>query len=95
MVLAPRKYLYQEEATGMERPILPPSRRGIMTACTVKWGYSTDYRNIFLGPRRESLVNWDGPMAMHQGNIYTCAGRQNTPSRGKQYMAQYGKLHKL
>ena len=28
-----------------------------------------------VGPRRESLVNWDGPMAMvpclHQGNIYT------------------------
>ena len=27
-----------------------------------------------LGPRTESLVNWDGPMAMvpclHQGNIY-------------------------
>ena len=25
----------------------------------------------------------------------TCAGRQNTPSRGRQYRAQYGKLHKL
>ena len=28
-----------------------------------------------IGPRTESLVNWDGPMAMvpclHQGNIYT------------------------
>ena len=73
-----------------------------------------------IGLRTESLVNWDGPMAMvpclHQGNIYTkrklrvcrdqkciplvgaiiplnCAGRQNTPSRGRQYMAQYGKLH--
>ena len=75
-----------------------------------------------IGPRTESFVNWDGPMAMvpclHQGNIYTkrklrvwrdkkciplvgaiipltCAGRQNTPSRGRQYRAQYGKLHKL
>ena len=75
-----------------------------------------------IGPIRESLVNWDGPMAMvpclHQENIYvkrklwvwrdqksiplvgaiiplTCAGRQNTPSRGRQYRAQYGKLHKL
>ena len=74
-----------------------------------------------IGPRRESLVNWDGPMAMvpclHQGNIYTkrklrvwrdqkciplvgaiipltCAGRQNTPSRRRQYRAQYGKLQK-
>ena len=73
-----------------------------------------------IGPRTESLVNWDGPMAMvpclHQGNIYTkrklrvwryqkcillvgakipltCAGRQNTPSGGRQYRAQYGKLH--
>ena len=25
----------------------------------------------------------------------TCAGRQNTPSRERQYRAQYGKLHKL
>ena len=25
---------------------------------------------------------------------YLC-GRQNTPSRGRQYRAQYGKLHKL
>ena len=75
-----------------------------------------------IGPRREGLVNWDGPMAMvpclHQGNIYTkrklrvwrdhiciplvgaiipltCAGRQNTPSRGRQYIAQYGKFGKL
>ena len=25
----------------------------------------------------------------------TCAGRKNTPSRGRQYRAQYGKLHKF
>ena len=75
-----------------------------------------------IGPRTESLVNWDGPMAMvpclHQGNIYTkrklrvwrdhkysqlvraittftCAVRHNTPSRVRQYRAQYGKLNKL
>ena len=75
-----------------------------------------------IGTRTESLVNWDGPMAMvpclNQGNIYTkrklrvwrdqkciplvgaiiplnCAGRQNTPSRGRQYRALYVKLHKL
>ena len=75
-----------------------------------------------IGPRMESLVNWDGPMAMvpclHQGNIYTkrklrvwtdqkcillvgaiipltCVGRENSPARGWQYRAQYGKLHKL
>ena len=72
--------------------------------------------------RKESLVNWDGPMAMvpclHQGNIYskrklrvwrdqkcipiigaitplTCAGRQNTQSRVRQYMAQNGKFGKM
>ena len=65
-----------------------------------------------IGPRKESLGNWDGPIAMvpclHQGNIYTkrklrvwteqkciplvgaktpvtCAARQSTPSRGRQY----------
>ena len=96
-------------------PILPPSRRGILTARTIKWEYCTNERNTFL-------VNWDGPMAMvpclHQGNIYTkrklrvwtdqkciplvgaiipltCAGRQNTPSRGRQYRAQNGKFGKL
>ena len=74
------------------------------------------------GPRTESFVNWDGPMAMvpclDQGNIYTkrklrvwrdqkciplvgaitplnCAGRHNTPSRGRQYRAQNGKFGKL
>ena len=72
-----------------------------------------------IGPRTESCVNWDGPIAMvpclHQGNIYTkrklrvwrdqkciplvgaitpltCAGRQNTPPRGRRYRAQNGKL---
>ena len=75
-----------------------------------------------IGPRTESLVNWDGPMAMipclHQENIYTkrklrvwrdqkyiqlvgaiitltCAGRHNTPSRGRQYRAQNGTFGKL
>ena len=65
-----------------------------------------------IGPRTESLGNWDGPIAMvpclHQGNIstkrklrvwrnqkciplvgektpVTCAVRQNTQSRGRQY----------
>ena len=75
-----------------------------------------------IGPRTESLENWDRPMAMvpyfHQGNIYTkrklrvwrdqkcmplvgaittltCAGRHNTPARGRQYRAQNGKFGKL
>ena len=75
-----------------------------------------------IRPRTESLVNWDGPMAMgpclHQGNTYTkrklrlwrdqkciplvcaitvlnCEGRQNTPSRGRQFRTQNGKYGKL
>ena len=79
-------------------------------------------RGSIIGPRTESLVNLDGPMAMvpclHQGNIYTkrklrvwrdqkciplvgaitplnCAGRHNTPSRGRQYRTQNGKFGKL
>ena len=75
-----------------------------------------------IGPRPESCVNWDGPIAtvpyLHQGNIYTkrklrawrdqkciplvgaitpltCAGRQNTPSRGRRYRAENGKLPTL
>ena len=75
-----------------------------------------------IGHRKESLVDWDGPMAMvpclHQGNIYTkrklrvwrdqkciplvgaitplnCEGRQNTPSRGRQYRARNGNFGKL
>ena len=57
MVLAPRKYLYQKEATGMERPEM----------------YSVSRCN----------------------NPTSCAGRQNTPSRGRQYRAQNGKFGKL
>ena len=75
-----------------------------------------------IGPRTESCVICDGPIAMvpcfHQGNINTkrklrvwrdqkciplvgakailaCAGRQSTPSRGRRYMVQKGKLCKL
>ena len=77
---------------------------------------------VSIGPRTESLVNWDGPLTMvpclQQGNIYTkmklrvwkdqkciplvgvitpltCAGRHNTQSRGRQYMAQNGKFGKV
>ena len=53
-----------------------------------------------IGPSTESLVNWDVPMARDQkytplvGGItpLNCAGRHNTPSRGRQYRAQKGKL---
>ena len=56
-VLAPRKYLNQKEATGMERQKYIP------------------------------LVGAITPL--------NCEGRHNTTSRGRQYRAQYGKLHKL
>ena len=56
-VFAPRKYLHQKEATGMERPEMYP------------------------------LVGATNPL--------TCAGHQNTASRGRQYRAQIGKLGKL
>ena len=83
---------------------------------------STPLEGGGIGPRTESCLNWDGPIALvpclHQGNIYTkrkqwawreqkCiplvgaiiplsfAGRQNTPSRGRRYRAQNGKLPKL
>ena len=75
-----------------------------------------------IGPRTESCLNWDGPIAMapclHQGNIYTkrklrawrdqkcislvgaitpliCAGRQNTPFRMMRYRAKTGNFCKL
>ena len=75
-----------------------------------------------FGPRTETCLNWDRPIAMvpclYQGNIstkrklrewrdqkciplvgaktpLTCAGRQNTPSQGRRYRAQNGKLSKL
>ena len=75
-----------------------------------------------FGPRMESCLNWDGPIAMvpcfNQGNIntkmklrawrdqkgimivgaitpLTCAGRQNTPSRGRRYRALNGEFPKL
>ena len=75
-----------------------------------------------IGPRKESRINWDGPIAMvpclHQGNTHTkrklrvrrdqkciplggattivaCAGRQNTPSRGRRYSAENGKFRNL
>ena len=55
-VFAPRKYLYQKEATGME----------------------TEYIQLV------------GAIT-----TLTCAVRHNTPSRGRQYRAQCGKLNKL
>ena len=64
-----------------------------------------------IGPRTESLVNWDGPMAKEifiqvwkdqkciplVGAItpLNCGGRHKPPSRGRQYRAQNGMFGKL
>ena len=93
-----------------------------ITPLTCAGRKNTTSRGRRFGPRTESCLNWDGPIAMvlclHQGNIYTkrklrawrdhkclplvgaitpltCAGRQNTPSRQRPYGAQNGKLPKL
>ena len=117
-----RKYLYQKEANGMERPEMYSTSRCNYSTLPVWTVKIPRLEGGSTGPRIESWVNWDGPMAMvpylHQGNIYTkrklrvwrdqkcialvgpisplkCAGRQSTPSRGRQYRAQNGKLRKL
>ena len=93
-----------------------------ITPLTCTGRQSTPSRGRPFGPRTESYLNWDGPIAivpcLYQGNIYikrklrawrdqkciplvgaktslTCVGRQNTPSRGRQYRVQNGKLPKL
>ena len=121
-VIAQRKYLYQKEAKGMERPEMYFPIVGTITPLNGAGHQITPSRGRQHMDRTESWVNWDGPISMvpclHQGNIYTkrklsvwrdqkCiplvgaiaplngAGRQSTPSRGRQYRAQNGKLRKL
>ena len=121
-VFAPRKYLHQKEATGMERPEMYSVIRCNNPTCLCGAVKVPRLEGGSIGPSTESCINCDGPISMipclHQGNIYikrklriwkdqkcipfvgaiiplTCAGRQNTPSRRRQYRAQYGKLHKL
>ena len=48
---------------------------GAITPLTCVGGQNTPSRGRWFGPRTESCLNWDGPIAMvrclHQGNIYT------------------------
>ena len=103
-VFASNRYLYQKEATCIERPEMYSASR-----CN---NQNTLSRGSRFGPRTESCLNWDGPIAMvpclHPGNIntkrklrawrdqkcypligtiapLTCAGCQNTPSRGRRF----------
>ena len=95
---------------------------GAITPLTCTGHQNTPSRARRFGPRTKSCVNWDAPITMipclHQGNIYikrklrawrdqkciplvdvltplTCADCQNTPSQGRRYSAQNGKLPKL
>ena len=73
-VFATRKYLYQKEATGMERPEMYSASR--CNNPNYLCGLSNiPYRGRRFGPRMKSCLNWDGPITMvpclHQGNIYT------------------------
>ena len=120
-VFAPRKYVYQKEATGMERPEMYSVSR--CNNPTYLFGcHITSSRGGQYTAQNGKFGNWDGPMAMvlcfHQGNMYTkrklrvwrdqkciplvgattplnCEGRQNTPSRGRQYRARNGKFGEL
>ena len=74
-VFAPRKYLYQKEATGMERAdMYSASRCNTPTYLCGPVKYPVS-REAGIGPRTESCVICDGLIAMvpslHQGNIYT------------------------
>ena len=74
---------------------------GPRTECLVNWNgpvamepclnqgniYTKRKRRVWRDQKCIPLVSGIIPL--------TCAGRQNTPSRGRQYRAQYGKLHKL
>ena len=73
-VSAPRKYEYQKEATGMERPeMYSTSRFNHPLTCAGR--QNTPSRGRQFGLRTGSCLNWDGPIAMvpclHEGNIYT------------------------
>ena len=74
-VFAPRKYLHQKEAKGMEKPeMYSASRCNNPTYLCGPSKYPVS-REASIGLRTESCVNWDGPISMvsclHQGNIYT------------------------
>ena len=69
-VFAPRKYLYQKEAMGMEKiEMYSFSRCNNPTYLCGPSKYPVSREAVFgplgsIGPRTESLVNWDGTMAM-------------------------------
>ena len=72
-VLAPRKYLHQKEAIGMETPEIIPLV-GAITPLTCAGRQNTCLEGGRIGPSTESCINCDGPISMvpclHQGNIY-------------------------
>ena len=66
-VFAPRQYLYQKEAMGMERPEMYCTSR-----CTNL--NLPRFKGVGIGLRTETCINFCGPITMvpclHQGNIY-------------------------
>ena len=73
-MFTPRKYSYQNEATGMERPERYSDSR-CNNPTYLAGRQTTPSRVRRFGPRTESCINWDRPIAMvpclYQGNIYT------------------------
>ena len=61
------------------------------------YGHGTVFAHGNIYTKRKQLVWRDQKCIPLVGAIITltCAGRQNTTSRGRQYSAKYGKLHKL
>ena len=63
-VFGPRQYLYQKEATGMERPEMFSTisvQKPYLPVLAVK---VPRLEGGSIGPRTESYVNYDGPIAM-------------------------------
>ena len=74
-MFAPRKYRYQKEATGNERPEMYSASRFKKPYIPVRSVKISCLEGGGIRPRTESCVIWDGPIAMlpclHQGSVYT------------------------
>ena len=73
-VFAPRQYLYQKEATGMESPEMYFVSRCKYRPYLCGPANYPCLKGVGIGPGTETCVNWGGPIAMvpclHQGNLY-------------------------
>ena len=73
-VFAPRKYLHQKEAKGMDRPEMYSASRCNNPHLPLRAVKIHCLEGGSIGPRTESCVSWDRPISMvpclQQGNIY-------------------------